>query len=127
MSADERNYLRGRRQTTCGQEVLLQLPREGVLMHGDLLSDAKSHTIVLVKAAIEDLLVIRSTSILELTRASYHLGNRHVNLELHSNEIYLLEDPVLENLLLIRGLEVEKVKKPFFPELGAYSQLGHKS
>ena len=122
LSANERNSLRGRRQTTCGQELLLQLPRKGPLMDGDVLIGENPLLGVLVKAAIENLLIVRANSILELIKASYHLGNRHVELELHSKELFLLEDPVLAEMLKARGLKVEKIKRPFFPELGAYSQ-----
>ena len=92
-------------------------------MDGDLLSGEKDLPQVLVKAAIEDLLVVSANSILELTKASYHLGNRHVELELHTKELFLLEDQVLAKMLKSRGLSVRKVKKAFFPELGAYYQF----
>ncbi|WP_320667832.1 urease accessory protein UreE [Prochlorococcus sp. MIT 1307] len=123
LSAKERRYLRGRRQTLCGQEVLLHLPREGPLMEGDVLAGENRFPKVVVRAAVEDLLVVRTNSLLELIKASYHLGNRHVELELHSQELFLLDDTVLAKMLRGRGLKVEKISKPFFPELGAYSQV----
>lgn len=96
-------------------------------MDGDLLIGEATTPQVLVKAAIEDLLLVRAESILELIQASYHLGNRHVDLELHSKELYLLEDPVLAEMLRGRGLSVTKEKKTFFPEFGAYSRVnGHR-
>ena len=95
LTANERNHLRGLRQTTCGQE------------------DEGSSTQVFVRAALENLLVVRANSMLELTKASYHLGNRHVDLELHSKELFLLEDPVLAKMLKGRGLIVRKLKKAF--------------
>ena len=122
LTANDRTRLRGRRKTTCGQEVILMLPREGPLRDGDVLVGEDSNTQVLIKAAIEDLLLVRANSILELIQASYHLGNRHVELELHSKELFLLEDPVLAEMLIKRGLTVEKTKKAFFPEFGAYYQ-----
>ena len=122
LSANERNRLRGRCKSTCGQELLLQLPREGPLIDGEVLIGKNPLPEVLVKAAIENLIVVRAQSILELTQAAYHLGNRHVDLELHTKELFLLEDPVLTRMLINRRLSVKKIKKPFFPELGAYSQ-----
>jgi len=91
-------------------------------MDGDVLIGENPLLRVLVKAAIENLLVVRANSILELIKASYHLGNRHVEIELHPRELFLLEDPVLAEMLKTRGLKVEKIMRPFFPELGAYAQ-----
>ena len=82
LTAAERTRLRGQRQTTCGRNVLLQLPRQGVLMDGDLLAGKNPTIQVLVKAALEDLLVVSASSTLELTKVAYHLGNRHVDIEL---------------------------------------------
>ena len=90
-------------------------------MDGDLLAGKNPTIQVLVKAALEDLLVVSASSTLELTKAAYHLGNRHVDIELSSKELFLLEDPVLADLLARRGLIVNKVKRPFSPEKGAYS------
>ena len=121
LTADERTQLRGHRKTICGQDVLLQLPREGALIDGDLLVGKDSSIQILVKAAEEDLLVINAESNLELIKAAYHLGNRHVVLELQSEELFLLNDPVLADMLKRRGLKVKKIKRPFSPERGAYS------
>ena len=121
LTAAERTRLRGHRQTTCGQDVLLQLPREGALMDGDLLAGKDPSIQVLIKAAMEHLLVVSTNSMLELTKAAYHLGNRHVDIELRPNELFLLEDPVLADLLKKRGLHVKSIKRAFFPERGAYS------
>jgi len=121
LSAKQRMRLRGRAQTTCGQEVVLQLPREGPLLNGDLLTGKATSTQVVIKAAPEDLLLITAKTSLELIKAVYHLGNRHVELELHSEEIFLLNDTVLAEMLKARGINIEQVKRPFFPEMGAYS------
>ena len=121
LTANERKRLRGRRKTTCGQELLLQLPREGPLMDGELLSGDPAYPQVLIQAAIESLLLITAKTNLELIQASYHLGNRHIDLEIHSQELLLLEDPVLADMLRQRGLKVEKTRRSFSPELGAYS------
>ncbi len=91
-------------------------------MEGEILKSESSldEILVVIEAAKEKLLLIRAESSLELMTAAYHLGNRHVELELHSKELYLLDDPVLEEMLLKRGLSVKKLIKPFYPELGAY-------
>ncbi len=120
LSANDRTRLRGLRQTTCGQEVLLKLPREGPLLDGDLLEDEESLSQVLVTAANEDLIEVKSESKVDLIKAAYHLGNRHVELEVQAQRLYLLNDTVLVEMLESRGLILSHLKRPFFPEIGAY-------
>ena len=119
LTAEERTVLRGRRATSCGRPVLLQLPREGSLQPGDLLGDESGSTVVEVAAAPEAF-AGAGTSALELLQAAYHLGNRHVALELHERELLLLEDSVLQQMLESRGLMVSHCERPFLPEGGAY-------
>ena len=120
LTAQERKKLRGRRMTLCGVELLLQLPREGPLIPGDLLLGENTSSRVLITAAIEDLLEVSASSTLQLMQASYHLGNRHVDLEIQEMNLFIEPDPVLKKMLLERGLFVKSVKKSFFPERGAY-------
>lgn len=125
LSAEERTKLRGLRRTTCGCAVLLKLPRTTSLIPGEVLSGENQCPKVLVEAAIEELILVRANSPLELLKAAYHLGNRHVDLELHIHQLFLLKDPVLEKMLLQRGLSVKTVKRHFYPEAGAYSITHH--
>ncbi len=125
LTADERTVLRGRRQTACGREVLLQLPRQGALRPGDCLTDQAGSVRVEVTAAAEALLRVEAGSALALLQAAYHLGNRHVALELHEQQLLLLDDPVLADMLEIRGLRVSRCCQPFAPESGAYSGHSH--
>ena len=53
---------------------------------------------------------MQAKSQLELIKAAYHLGNRHVDLEIHSQKLFLLEDSVLEKMLKSRGLLVQKIQ-----------------
>ena len=123
LTADERTVLRGRRRTHCGRELLLQLPRDGALQPGDLLLDQLRSLQVEVIAAPERLLRVRAASPLELLQAAYHLGNRHVPLELHEQELLLLEDSVLAVMLTSRGLQVSACERPFVPDGGAYGDV----
>jgi urease accessory protein len=126
LSAEERTRWRGRRRTVCGRTVLLQLPRTEPLQPGEVLSDASHSLEVRVVAALEPLLQVRAPSPLALLQAAYHLGNRHVALELQDGELRLLEDSVLAEMLRCRGLQVETCCLPFHPEGGAYpSGAGH--
>ena len=66
LSSDERRILRGKRLTDCDQEIILQLPREGKLNDGDILSTNKSNFYVEIIAKTEDLIEISSILELEL-------------------------------------------------------------
>ena len=125
LTAEERTVRRGRRTTSCGRPVLLQLPREGALQPGDLLGDQSGSTVVEVAAAPEALMRVQGSHPLELLQAAYHLGNRHVALELHEQELLLPEDSVLATMLEGRGLPVSRCQQPFAPEGGAYGGHQH--
>ena len=53
-------------------------------------------------------------------KAAYHLGNRHVEIEFHEREIYLLNDVVMRKMLEQQGFEIEFAQCAFSPEIGAY-------
>ncbi len=125
LSAEERTRLRGHRRSCCGRDVLLQLPRGEALEPGEWLAQEDGVALVQVEPAVESLLVVRSDSPLELLQAAYHLGNRHVAVELRAEELRLLVDPVLEHLLGHRGLEVGRADEAFRPESGAYGNAPH--
>jgi urease accessory protein len=121
LSADDRTRLRGLRHCATGQPVLLQLPRGEPLQPGEWLGADDGLPPVQVEAAPESLLLVRASEPLALLRAAYHLGNRHVALEVRPGELRLLDDPVLADLLVQRGLELERRHEPFLPEGGAYA------
>ena len=125
LSADERTRLRGLRHSRCGQPLLLQLPRGEPLQPGEWLGGDDGPALVRVEAAAESLLLVSAADPLELLRAAYHLGNRHVALEVTATELRLLDDPVLADLLRQRGLGLEQRLAPFQPEGGAYAATGH--
>ena len=125
LAADQRTSLRGHRRSACGRDLLLQLPRGGPLQPGEWLLSADGGVQVQVQAAAEPVMQVRSTEPLALLQAAYHLGNRHVAMELHADRLLLLQDSVLADLLRQRGLEVELLELPFQPEAGAYEGSGH--
>ncbi len=124
LTAQERTSLRGRRSSACGRALLLQLPRGAALEPGEWLG-GPGGTRVQVEAAPEPLLRVLAADPLALLQAAYHLGNRHVALELHPGELRLLQDSVLAELLSQRGLELEELQAPFRPEAGAYGGGAH--
>ena len=107
-----------------GEEVGVVLPRGTVLRDGDLLV-ANDGGLVRVIAAAESVLRVRAPDRLTLTRAAYHLGNRHTPVEVGADELKLEADPVLEDMLKRLGAQVERVQLPFQPEAGAYGG-GHR-
>ena len=125
LTAVQRLVLRGRRQTTCGKDVLLQIPRNHLLKPGDCLSDDSHSVIVQVTAAREHLMRVTAENSIDLMKAAFHLGNRHVDVELYEHELWLLEDSVLKAMLEGRGLNVGLFCRSFYPESGAYA--GHHS
>lgn len=102
LAADQRTSLRGQRRSACGRALLLQLPRGAALQPGELLRSDDGNTLVQVSAAPEPLMRVRAADPLALLQAAYHLGNRHVAMELHPDQLLLLQDTVLADLLLQR-------------------------
>lgn len=108
-----------------GEEIGLVLPRGSILRGGDRLQSSDGR-IVEVVAAPEELSVVRSQDARLLARAAYHLGNRHVAVQVTSDSICYVHDHVLDDMLRGLGLVVACERLPFEPEAGAYSQShGH--
>ncbi|MGE8476176.1 MAG: urease accessory protein UreE [Paraburkholderia hospita] len=107
-----------------GEEVALLLPRGTVLRDGDVLV-ADDGGLVRVVAAPESVLYVRAKDVLTLTRAAYHLGNRHTPVEVAADYLKLEYDPVLADMLKRLGASVDQVEMPFQPETGAYGG-GHR-
>ena len=105
-------------------EVGLMLPRGGLLRGGDLLR-AEDGTVVKVIAANESVSKVTHDNPLMQARACYHLGNRHVPLQITQDYICYTHDHVLDEMVIGLGLNVECVMAPFEPEAGAYGG-GHK-
>ena len=121
LSSDERRILRGKRLTDCDQEIILQLPREGKLNDGDILATNVSNFYVEIIAKIENLIEIRSNSKIELIKTAYHLGNRHVEVEIEEDILLTKGDYVIENMLKNFNVDIVNTQKKFFPERGAHS------
>jgi urease accessory protein len=103
-----------------GEEVALMLPRGEVLRGGDLVT-ASDGRVIEVVAAPEKVLHVECASAAELTRAAYHLGNRHVPVQVGEGFLRLAEDHVLEEMLKGLGAKVRRMQAPFEPEAGAYA------
>ena len=102
-----------------GEEVGIMLPRGRVLRGGDCLK-AENGMIIELKAAQEFVTTATAPDTLTLQRACYHLGNRHVPLQIADGWIRYLEDHVLDDMVVSLGLTITHEKAPFEPEAGAY-------
>jgi urease accessory protein len=112
-----------------GRAIGVFLPRGTAVRGGDVLV-AEDGSLVRVLAAAQAVLRIthctQHGTPFDLLRAAYHLGNRHVQLELKPDHLKLEPDHVLAELLRQMHLIVSEVNEPFEPESGAYaSAAGH--
>ena len=102
-----------------GERAALLLERGRVLKGGDVVRTQDGREIEII-AAEEALLEARSDDALLITRAAYHLGNRHVAVQVMPGRLRFLNDHVLQEMVRKLGLQVEPVQAPFEPEGGAY-------
>jgi urease accessory protein len=102
-----------------GEEVAIVLPRGQVLRGGDWVVASDGRVIEVVAQPEKVLHVLCATSH-ALTRAAYHLGNRHVPVELGDGWLRIAADHVLEEMLRGLGASVSAIEAPFEPEAGAY-------
>jgi urease accessory protein len=115
------------RQRVCldsGREAALVLAPGTQLDEGDLLR-ATDGTLVRVGAATEAVSTARAEDPLHLARACYHLGNRHVALQIGHGWLRYVHDHVLDDMLRGMGLAVLVERAPFEPEGGAYVANTH--
>ncbi|MDG4553902.1 MAG: urease accessory protein UreE [Candidatus Competibacter sp.] len=121
---EQRRKSRLRTRLDNGRDAGLFLPRGTVLRHGDRLR-ATSGLVVEVRAAPETVSTARADDALLLARAAYHLGNRHVALQLGSGWLRYSHDHVLDDMARELGLTVSREQAPFEPEAGAYGGERH--
>ncbi|HHT0497375.1 TPA: urease accessory protein UreE [Raoultella planticola] len=108
-----------------GREAGLLLPRGLLLRGGDVLSNEDGSEFVQIIAADEGVSVVHCDDPFTLAKACYHLGNRHVPLQIMPGELRYHHDHVLDDMLRQFGLEVTSAQLPFEPEAGAYASESH--
>ena len=113
---------------SAGRELGIFLPRGTLVRGGDVLV-AEDGSLVRVVAAPQPVLVITPCAThgtpFDLTRAAYHLGNRHVPIELQPDHLKIEPDHVLADMLRAMHLIVVQAEEAFEPEGGAYGPAGH--
>lgn len=111
-------------QLSNGIEVGLFLPRGEVLRGGDCIK-AEDDTVIKIEAACEQVSKVTHPDALMITRASYHLGNRHVPLQIGDGWLSYQHDHVLDDMVRGLGLSVSVESMAFEPEAGAYGGHSH--
>ena len=111
-----------------GRQLGVFLPRGTLVRGGDVLV-AEDGSLIQVIAAPQQVLIITACathgSPFDLTRAAYHLGNRHVPIELKPDHLKIEPDHVLADMLRAMDLTVREANEAFEPEGGAYAATGH--
>lgn len=106
-----------------GREARIRLERGSVLRDGELLGSAGGE-VVRIRAAPEPVSTADHPDAQVLARAAYHLGNRHVALQIGHGWLRYYGDHVLDDLVRSLGLTVRREEAPFEPEAGAYGDAG---
>ncbi|WP_095162919.1 urease accessory protein UreE [Pseudomonas sp. Irchel 3F5] len=125
LTVDTRIKSRVRVTLDDGREAGLMLERGQLLRGGELLGEEQGGEVIRVLAAAEQVSSVRCADPLLLTRAAYHLGNRHVPLQIEAGLVRYQHDHVLDEMVRGLGLEVTVEQAPFEPEAGAYQSAPH--
>ncbi len=107
-----------------GRDAGLFLPRGTLLRSHDRLGSDDGLVIEII-AADETVTTVRCDDLAQLARAAYHLGNRHVPLQVEHGWLRYQHDHVLDDMLRTMGLEPVVEQAPFEPEAGAYQQAAN--
>ncbi len=119
LAYDLRKKARIKTKLDNGDEVGIMLPRGLVLRGGDGLQ-SNDGVIAKVIAAAEEVSVASSNNQLLLAKAAYHLGNRHMPLQIEEGCLSYQKDHVLDDMVANLGLTVSHELRAFEPESGAY-------
>ncbi|HUI99653.1 MAG TPA: urease accessory protein UreE [Usitatibacter sp.] len=117
---ERRQKTRQRAVLDSGEEVTLDLPRGDVLRGGDWLV-ASDGRVVQVVAQTEQVVHVECATPRLLATAAYHLGNRHVPVQVGDGWLRIAADPVLERMLEGLGAKLAALEAAFEPESGAYA------
>lgn len=120
----QRDRGRLRAQSDKGQEVRIFLERGKPLQVGEILRSACGRH-VLVEGALETVTTAHCDDWQRFSRACYHLGNRHVKVQMGERWLRIKPDHVLEEMLEGLGLRLSREESIFVPESGAYRHGHH--
>jgi urease accessory protein len=120
----DRHRRRIRLAADSGEAFLLDLPRAYHLMDGDGLELAESGYLR-VRAAREPVFEIEAGSPADLLRIAWHLGNRHLPLQVMGARLRIRADHVIADMVAGLGGRIIRLEAPFDPEIGAYAGATH--
>ena len=121
---DEHKKSRLKTRSRCGKELGFILPRGHILRSGTYLKSDEGE-LAIVRAAAEKVSTASTSDATLLCKAAYHLGNRHVALQVGDGWVRYQHDHVLDDMVIGLGLAVDVEMAEFEPEDGAYSHGGH--
>jgi urease accessory protein len=124
LAFDDRFRRRIQLNDDSGEPFLLDLARAVVLNDGDAL-ELDDGTLLTVRAAKEDLAEVRCPTPEALARIAWHLGNRHLPVQIAGDAVRLRWDHVIADMLVRMGAEVVRLRAGFTPESGAYAHHDH--
>ena len=124
LNFSDRSRSRGKAATGNGSELAWFLERGESLHDGDALKDAEGR-FFLVKAEAEPVSVVTADSVQLLMRVAFHLGNRHLSLQVLPDRLIFQPDHVLDDMVTGLGAQVTHDVVAFQPENGAYHEHGH--
>lgn len=107
-----------------GTAFLLDLEKTATLNDGDAVK-LEDGALILVKAAPQTLIEIKTENPMRLLKTAWHIGNRHTPAEITADAIYIEEDHVLAEMIRGLGCAMATVSRPFQPERGAYHDHAH--
>jgi urease accessory protein len=107
-----------------GTQIGMMLPEPVHLRMGDAL-ELDDGSLVEVVVAPEPLIEVRGNDLTHLARLAWHLGDRHVPVQVLANRLRLRRDPALETMLGALGARLTEIEAPFDPEGGAYAPATH--
>lgn len=110
-------------KTKDGQDAGIFVERGSELKDGEKIADEEGRVLE-IKASAEPVSVASTDNSLLFSRACYHIGNRHAEVQIEANQLIYLNDPVLDDMLRQLGLSVSETMRAFSPENGAYVR-GH--
>jgi urease accessory protein len=120
LAPEQRRAPRGTVTGVKGTRFTLELAEPVALRMGDLLL-LDDGSLVEVVAEPEPLIEARAKDLTALARLAWHLGDRHVPVQLFANRLRVRRDPAIEALLARLGAKIVAIEAPFDPEGGAYA------
>jgi urease accessory protein len=120
----DRHRRRIRLVAASGSAYLLDLPRAHHLVEGDGL-ELEGGGYLCVRAAAEPLFEVVAASHADLLRIAWHVGNRHLPVQIVGQRLRVRADHVIAEMVTGLGGEIAALEAPFDPETGAYAGTAH--